>query len=856
MRLSWNADRSEQLATKVGDNVVLLHRMLSDGSITPERFLEKLSQAGYDCSPKLVRTVKQQTEILLQDVLKGLQQKTPTLNTNVVNDNHMARPRQWQQFHPREYMKSADAFDHELHNPVESRAARQIKETSNNSPKSQLIWTILRLASGRNALDATIGMLTAPENSRGIHIHSLNKGLKNLGIILEQRELQVLKQTFGLKGPNSSVVNAKNIGLALIEARKWHGNRSFAVRPAARGSGGGAHEQISCSYDQMGDRRNDPTRSESDATSIVSTATFGTANIFEGFNSGRGKSYNQIRDESIYSRLLNAMIKGRSTRKLRLLRERTREISVVGSLEGHKASYASEVVGSLSYPQFLNAICPIVPNIPEADYLAIFDNLHPDKNNEISCSSFYNRVRGPLSSRRVNCIDVVFRGLIEVERKLNNGMHVNDNCNGDESVSLDTILSVYEPSNDPDVVQSKSDVQAKMADILDMHNFVHVGTRTVTRKAWFDYFGDVSASVVNDDEFEALMYGPWGSVVHLPTFRNGLQVNARPLGFHEASHALTNVTSNAALHLLRVFKRLMKDNSYSDTALRQLFNRFDNDGSGYISPAELCIYFARLKIPISADVMEEFLEMIDKDGDGMIGFGDFSSIIDVRERAFAATDRQRMVKTAQAKILCRPELKDDELGSIHEPLDQLINHLSNAGAYGFEGYGDILISYHTVTHSVSPWVTKQQIQRIFSMANIALDETDAFRIFRVFQSQNAYQDSIHFWQLMNELVPKFTDHRKRVTQRVFKMLDQNNSGFILFRDLVKRFYADGHPHVRNGRFDAFNLGKAVRKLLSCAGTGKEKIDKKTWHHMMKHTLSACCQDDSEYEEIMTNVWRA
>jgi hypothetical protein len=49
---------------------------------------------------------------------------------------------------------------------------------------------------------------------------------------------------------------------------------------------------------------------------------------------------------------------------------------------------------------------------------------------------------------------------------------------------------------------------------------------------------------------------------------------------------------------------------------------------------------------------------------------------------------------------------------------------------------------------------------------------------------------------------------------------------------------------------------AIRNILNVASADKESIDQKTWQHMMKHTLSAGCHDDAEYEDIMKHVWMA
>jgi Ca2+-binding EF-hand superfamily protein len=892
--------------------VVALHGKFSRGDLTGGQFLSELARAGFDCSPTLARTVRQHTEVRLPEVLRGLQKQAPTIHAAV--GAQATELSAWQSQNVRAFLRDGEVFDQKLHNPGQSTFMQQPvsayqwrEQDSRNAadviqgnrrdsyagrvrdgPEAKVIATMLRLAKGRDAVDETISMLGSATGTRGMPIDALFRELKKIGVVMERAELEVLKRSFMARGPRPSAVDAHAIAVALADAAKNESGGKRNNRGAWRGgtsSGDGYgygnnttattinNNSIMNGID-MSTRQNEYSRHRStttasqvsdDATSIVSTATFGTANVIPGFNTNKGKSYDQVRDEHIYARILSIMVVGGTPAKLRLMRTRLREQANVSGLQ-QGATYHADVVGSLDYTHFQRALRPIVPTIPEADYLAIFDNLHPDEYDQIGCSSFYHRLRGTMSDSRVASIDAVFRGLLEAEGKSSSfssssasasnadaDADINDDT---EFVELNTILSSYNPTKDPSVIQNKADVQDKIAELLECHQFVLPGTQRVTRKAWFDFCGDVSAAVVDDGLFHELMHGPWEAVVRRTHLRNGLPSNIRPLGFREAGREVRHVTSDGPLKLLRLMKRIISDSSWSDVARRQLFDQFDGDGDGFISPTELCIYFGRLNVRIPTDHMTELLKVIDADGDGLIGFQDFSSIVHASERNMALQNRGRMVKSMQGQHAGRPTIKVDDLNSIKEPLTVLRNRLLTHGRFPFQGFGDVLLAHHKVMGSVSPWVTKMQMESVFAKAGVPLDSMDVFRIFTVFQSQNAYQNTVHFWQFMNALVPRFSDRRKRVTQRVFKKLDWNTTGTIIFTDLAKRFYAGNHPSVKNGSCDPIGLSMAIESMLTAASSGKEKIDRKTWQHMIKHTLSAGCEDDAEFEEMMTHVWMA
>ncbi|KAE8686191.1 putative calcium-binding protein CML12 [Hibiscus syriacus] len=61
--------------------------------------------------------------------------------------------------------------------------------------------------------------------------------------------------------------------------------------------------------------------------------------------------------------------------------------------------------------------------------------------------------------------------------------------------------------------------------------------------------------------------------------------------------------------------------------LKELFTLFDRDGNGYITPAELAGCMSKMGQPLSYKELAEMIREADADGDGVINFNEFSTIM-------------------------------------------------------------------------------------------------------------------------------------------------------------------------------------------------------------------------------------
>lgn len=62
----------------------------------------------------------------------------------------------------------------------------------------------------------------------------------------------------------------------------------------------------------------------------------------------------------------------------------------------------------------------------------------------------------------------------------------------------------------------------------------------------------------------------------------------------------------------------------------QVFNYFDENGDGKISPTELCDRMRIMGEELSLEQAEAVVQSVDSDGDGLLGFDDFLTLVDVQ----------------------------------------------------------------------------------------------------------------------------------------------------------------------------------------------------------------------------------
>ena len=102
-------------------------------------------------------------------------------------------------------------------------------------------------------------------------------------------------------------------------------------------------------------------------------------------------------------------------------------------------------------------------------------------------------LRGPLSKRRLDMIDLAFQRL---------------DRNGDNQVTLAEIESIYDASQHPDVVAGRRTTREVLTEFMQQWDKIRPDS-VITKDEFVEYYRDVSASIDTDDYFELMMRNSW-----------------------------------------------------------------------------------------------------------------------------------------------------------------------------------------------------------------------------------------------------------------------------------------------------------------------------------------------------------
>ena len=843
-----------------------LHRQFTNDRISRQEFVEQIQHLGYEITPALYRHLNQPN--LRYSVLVTSLRKTQTIQGRSVaavrgrsylptcerleNTLFHSSPDLSDKYHGGQELYQGNGTINDIlqENGRRGTYFSAVQNQVEGGAASAVFQRFRKLLVARGTLEeASVFLMGAPA-VHGLNIQLMARKMKSFGVFLERGELKTLELCFPAKGLLDNHVDGQAIGQMLsnttINAPDKGKSHEYRYVPSSNtNSYGNNRPSYAAEHED----------SPSEMSSLMSSLTNGTANHVPGHMSSV-KSFSQVQDEYILERMLKNLSKSGTVVVLRRLRD---ALNMHGNNETNPSSaqqepktYSAEIRGRMNFYNFMSIFRQFIPSIPESDLMAVFDNLYPDEHNRVSCSTFYHRMRGALSKKYVDAIESVFQGLLG---KCSGGQ------NFSEEVSLNVIFENYSPVHDPEVINGHTDVQTKTSALLEMHQFVTHSSSGVSRQAFFDFFSDLGACKPNEQHFVDLMRLPWYKVLTTSTSKTPLhnhyaESGARPIGFHTATrdyHAEKSVPTK----VLRVLRRLFRDASWSESALKALYQRFDTDNDGVITATEFCRFFADLKIRITADEMDQVLNVLDTNNDGVISFEEFMAV--VHESNFMEKTQGYMGISANPHVVpqkknTRIDISQDQLGTINYELDTIRKQLNSDDEFGFRNYGKLLVAFYQVTRNVSPWMTQYQFVTVLQNSGILFSDHHMYQIFNVFQAEHSYQDMIHFWQFLDSVSHKWNDARKRITQKAFNALDQDSNGLITKDEMAIGFQARQHPSVRYKGADSKTLKDAFYVLLESVGSGAAPINKKQWNRLMRHTMSACEESDAAYEEMMRAVW--
>ena len=136
------------------------------------------------------------------------------------------------------------------------------------------------------------------------------------------------------------------------------------------------------------------------------------------------------------------------------------------------------------------------------EHQAIFEAFDPDGNGEIEYDEFLQGILGPMNNRRVALVKKAF-GVIDKDRS--GILDIND------------IKGTYNAKKHPDVLSGKQTEEDILMEFLDTfeasYAIKHGESKTrdgkVSLDEFIEYYQKISASMDNDDYFEAMMNNTW-----------------------------------------------------------------------------------------------------------------------------------------------------------------------------------------------------------------------------------------------------------------------------------------------------------------------------------------------------------
>ena len=158
--------------------------------------------------------------------------------------------------------------------------------------------------------------------------------------------------------------------------------------------------------------------------------------------------------------------------------------------------------GCLDSQEFSKALRDYRISDEPREHQAIFEAFDPDGNGQIDYDEFLQAILGPMNERRTALVKKAF-GVIDKD--------------GSGVLDINDIKGTYNAKKHPDVLSGKQTEEDVLLEFLDTfeaaYALKHGESKTrdgkVSLGEFIEYYQKVSASLDNDDYFEAMMTNAW-----------------------------------------------------------------------------------------------------------------------------------------------------------------------------------------------------------------------------------------------------------------------------------------------------------------------------------------------------------
>ena len=132
-------------------------------------------------------------------------------------------------------------------------------------------------------------------------------------------------------------------------------------------------------------------------------------------------------------------------------------------------------------------------------------------------------------------------------------------------------------------------------------------------------------------------------------------------------------------NIMEKFRKIIKS---SNMKLREVFEMFDKDGNGFVTPVEFRNAVRKLNLNLTAREIDEIIKVVDRNMDGMIDWQEFSA-------KFKTRQSERLIETRAKNKMAR--LKEQMTLHMKSPQDAFdLFDKSKDGKLNFTNFNDLI----------------------------------------------------------------------------------------------------------------------------------------------------------------------
>jgi Ca2+-binding EF-hand superfamily protein/adenosylcobinamide amidohydrolase len=400
-------------------------------------------------------------------------------------------------------------------------------------------------------------------------------------------------------------------------------------------------------------------------------------------------------------------------------------------------------------------------------------------------------------------------------------------------VSPEDIMGVYDASKHPDVIAGKRTHQDILREFLETFDVGGEVDGKVTRQEFINYYGNIGASIDDDDYFELMVRNAW----HI-SGGQGWAANS--------ANRRVLVTRDDGSQYVEEIK--------DDLGLKA------NDKAGMMS---------RLKAQgVNASSISVFDGMESESGGkkrGGAGAGAGAGAFAAGPRPMGAVVTDKASKSAgdnaeaavaaagpNAKSSSAPKPESMAPAALPAGVSYLIQKLKGEiRSRGGTGFIALQRKFRIMDDDGSKQLNMAEFKKAMKEMNMGLNDTEYRTLFDYFDSDKS--GSISFEEFIQGVRDPLNERRLRLVQIAFTKLDKDGNGTVDADEIASIYDASKHPEVIAGRKTAQAV---LNEFLTTFDVGGDIDGKVTLQEFINYytNLGASIDNDDYFELMIRNAW--